>query len=221
MTDEQAARDPHPLPTVLALGEGAVDAAPDAARVVIGVQVAKSGLAAARGEAASRVDAAIAAVKAAGIDAWDIQTSGYRVRPLRDIGPDGHPTTTRGYEVRNAVTVTVRDLDALPAVLDAATAAGANQVQGPEFFLQHPEEATDEARRLAMATARRHAELLAAAEGATLGRVRSIVDRGTHGGIVPRVAYRAMAMADSTPATPIEAGVERITASVEVVWDLV
>jgi uncharacterized protein YggE len=62
--------------------------------------------------------------------------------------------------------------------------------------------------------------LLAAAEGAKLGRVRSIVDRGTHGGITPRVAYRAVAMADSAPATPIEAGVERITASVGVVWEL-
>jgi uncharacterized protein YggE len=220
MTAEEPAPDPRPTPTVLAQGEGAVDVVPDAARVVIGVQVASSGLATARDEAASRAETAIAAVKAVDIPAQDIQTSGYRVHPLRDVDPDGHPTATRGYQVRNAVTVTVRDLDALPAVLDAATAAGANEVHGPEFFLQHPEAATDEARRRAMASARRHAELLAAAEGAKLGRVRSIVDRGTHDGVAPRMAYRAMAIADSAPSTPIEAGVERITANVEVVWEL-
>jgi uncharacterized protein YggE len=142
MTAEEPAPDPRPTPTVLAQGEGAVDVVPDAARVVIGVQVASSGLATARDEAASRAETAIAAVKAVDIPARDIQTSGYRVHPLRDVDPDGHPTATRGYQVRNAVTVTVRDLDALPAVLDAATAAGANEVHGPEFFLQHPEAAT-------------------------------------------------------------------------------
>jgi uncharacterized protein YggE len=221
MNDRDDSREGFPTPTVRAQGEGWVEVAPDAATITVSVQVARPSLPAARDEAASRAAAMIAAAKEAGIPARDIQTGSYRIQPLRDTGPDGNPTVTRGYEVRNAVTVTVRDLDRLPAVLDAATAAGANQVQGPDFFIQHPEEAEDEARRLAMANARRHAETLAATEGATLGPVRSIVDGGSHGPPVPRMAYRAMAVAESAPATPIEAGTERITARVEVVWDLV
>ena len=51
MTAEEPTPDPRPTPTVLAQGEGAVDVVPDAARVVIGVQVASSGLATARDEA--------------------------------------------------------------------------------------------------------------------------------------------------------------------------
>jgi uncharacterized protein YggE len=208
------------MPTVLARGEGFVEVAPDAATITVGVTITKPGLMAARDEAASRAAAIIAAARDAGVPARDLQTSGYRIQLLRDNDPQGNPRVVRGYEVRNTVTITVRELSQLPAVLDAATAAGANQVQGPDFFLQHPEEAEDEARRLAMASARRRAETLAAAAGATLGRVRSIVDGESRGGPVPRMTYRAMAMADAAPATPIEAGTERITANVEVVWEL-
>jgi uncharacterized protein YggE len=70
-----------------------------------------------------------------------------------------------------------------------------------------------------MASARRRADVLVVAAGATLGPVRSIVDGGSGGGPMPRLAYRAVA-ADAGPATPIEAGTERIRANVEVVWEL-
>ena len=79
----------------------------------------------------------------------------------------GKLATIVAYDVRNTVSVVVRDLERLPEVLDAATAAGANQVFGPALFLQHPEAHEDEARRLAMASARRRAEALARAAGAT------------------------------------------------------
>ncbi len=221
MNRERSARENIAIPTVLARGEGWVETTPDAATIGAGVTVTKTSLSAARDEATSRAGAIIAAVKDAGIPARDIQTSGYRVYPLYDTGPERNPTVIRGYDVRNTVTVTVRDLDRLPPVLDAATAAGANQIHGPAFFIQHPEEGEDEARRRAMASARRRAEILAATEGATLGRVRSIVDGEANNGHVSRASYRTMSLAESAPATPIEAGMERITASVEVVWELV
>jgi uncharacterized protein YggE len=221
MDGDDAATPGFATPRVLARGEGSVDVAPDAATITVGVHVAKPNLAAARDEAASRAAAVIAAVKKAGIPAGDISTSGYRVYPITDTGADRNPILTRGYDVRNAVTVNVRDLERLPAVLDEAIAAGANQIDGPTFFIQHPEDAEDEARRLAMASARRRAEVLAATEGAALGRVRSIVDGTPHRGPTPRAAYRAMSVSDSGPATPIEAGTEQITATVEVVWELV
>jgi uncharacterized protein len=112
------------------------------------------------------------------------------------------------------------DLDRLPSVLDAATRADANQVQGPDFFVQHQEDAEDEARRLAMASAPRRADVLATAAGATLGPVRSIVSSGADSGPMPHLAYRVVA-ADADPATPIDACAERVMAEVEVVWGLV
>jgi uncharacterized protein len=221
--DEQgiAPSPSSPAPaTVSTHGDGWVDVVPDAATVRIGVSVTKPNVPEARAEAAQLANAIIGSAKNAGIPPQDIQTTSYRIQVVRDTGPKAKPAIVRGYEVSNTVTVTVRDLDRLPAVLDAAAAAGANQVQGPDFFVQHPETAEDEARRLAMASARRRAEVLAVTEGATLGRVRAIVDGGSRGGIAPRLAFRAAESSASGPATPIEAGTERIFASVEVTWEL-
>jgi uncharacterized protein YggE len=205
--------------TVRVRGEGQVEVAPDAATVTIGVLVSKASLKKAREEAAARAADAIAAVKEAGIPDRDIQTSEYVIQPRRSIDAKAKPTEIAGYDVRNTISVTVRDLERLPELLDAAVAASANQVNGPSFFIQHPEAAEDEASRLAMADARRRAEVLAEAAGATLGRVRSIDEVEEHSGPAPRMMMRAMA-ADSGATTPIEAGTERITARVEVVWEL-
>lgn len=205
-------------PTVRVRGEGFVDIAPDAATMEIGIQVSRANLKKAREEAAGRATAIIAALKDTGIPARDIQTSGFAVYPQRNLETKGKPITILGYDVRNRVKVTVRDLQRLPAALDAAIVASANQVSRPEFFLQHPEAAEDEARKLAMASARRLAEVLAAAEGKRLGSLRQIVD-GESRLPAPRMAFMAKAAAMDT-STPIEPGIERITASVEVVWDL-
>jgi uncharacterized protein YggE len=219
---DQLDASPQPPPTVPATvsthGDGWVAVVPDAATIRIGVTVTKPDLPAARAEAAQLAGAIIASAKKADIPAKDMQTTSYRIQAVYDTRPKAK-AAIRGYEVSNTVTITVRDLNHLPAVLDAAIASGANQVQGPDFFMQRPEVAEDEARRLAMASARRRAEVLAATEGASLGRVRSIAD-GVSRGISPRMAFRAAESLDAGPATPIEAGTERISASVDVTWDL-
>jgi uncharacterized protein YggE len=205
--------------TVRVRGEGMIEVAPEAATISVGVLVSEPNQKKAREEAAARAGAVIAAVKEAGIPDRDIQTSNYSVSPQRNFDSKGKPIAIVGYDVRNTISVTVRDLDQLPATLDAAMAASANQVSGPDFFILHPEAAEDEARRLAMASARRRAEVLAATAGRTLGAVRSIVE-GDSRAPAPRMALMARAAPMDT-ATPVEAGTERIMASVEVTWELV
>lgn len=204
--------------TVTTHGEGSVDVAPDAARLSVGIAASKPSLKKARAEAATQAEAISAALKEGGVPARDMQTSGYTVSPQWSAAAKGKPATIVAYDVRNTLSVVVRDLERLPDILDAATLAGANQISGPHFFIQHPEAAEDEARRLAIASARRRAEALASAAGATLGQVRSVVD-GQLQGPAPRMAYRTAMVAMDSPA-PIEAGTEQITANVEVVWEL-
>mgnify|MGYP002336000355 CR=1 FL=1 len=205
--------------TVRVRGEGVAKAAPDAAKVIVGIVVADSSLQSAREGAAAQAATAIAAAKAAGVPASDLQTSEYRIQPVyRHSQSNDEPPAIAGYEIRNSVAVTVRDLTRLADLLDVVVAAGSNQISGPEFFLQHPDVAEDAARRAAMASARRHAETLASTEGGRLGRVLSIAEGDARHVPTPRVAMRALADA---PPTPIEAGTERISATVEVTWELV
>lgn len=208
--------------TVRARGEGTVEAQPDAARISAGSSISQASLTRAREDAARHASAIIAAAKGAGVPGSDIQTSGYAVYPqYKDSAASkgkGKPAAIVGYDVRNTVSIVVRDLERLAETLDAVVTAGANQVSGPDFFLQRPEVHEEEARRRAMASARRRAEVLADAAGARLGMVRSIVDGDLPAMPAPRM-MRAMAADAATP-TPIEVGTERITASVEVTWDL-
>lgn len=206
----------HPA-TVQAHGEGIVEVAPDAATIVAGVLATASTLERARADTARVATGIIAAAREAGIPDRDIQTSTFTVTPRRDVDKQGNLGSITSYDIRNRVTLPVRDLDHLPSVLDSIVNSGSNDISGPSFFVQHPEQAADDARRMAMAAARRRAEVLAASAGAHLGRVISIVDGNSRQPSPRPLAMAKFAQADQTP---IEAGVERITASVEVTWEL-
>ena len=65
-----------------------------------------------------------AAIKATGIDATDIQTANYNINPTYDYSAGTQRIT--GYSGSTSLTITVKDLSKLNAVIDAATAAGAN-----------------------------------------------------------------------------------------------
>lgn len=199
-------------------GSGEVRVAPTAASVSVGVEVTEASLPAAREAAARQATAVIAAVKGRGVPAADIQTGQFSVAVLRDHDKKGDPTRVKGYQVRNSVDIVVRDLNLLGGVLDDALGSGANEVSGPNFFVEQPEQHEDAARAAAVRDARRKAETLAAAAGARLGQVL-ILDEGMVRRPAPRMMAAKMAMADA--GTPIEAGTESISVSVRGTWELV
>src|SRR3546814_18181343 len=89
--------------------------------------------------------AVIAALKAQGIADRDLQTSNFAIHPqYRHSEPkDGvvEPPTVVGYEVTNTLTVKVRDLPKLGAILDRSVKLGVNQ-GGPIIFTNdNPDEA--------------------------------------------------------------------------------
>lgn len=199
-------------------GRGVVTAAPDAARISVGVDVVLADLSAARAEAARQANAIISAATDHGIAREDLRTTRYAVRVERDYSePDRMPRIT-GYGVSNQVTVIVRDLDRIGGVLDRVVAAGANAVSGPDFFIERPEALEDEARRLAIADARRKAGVLATAAGASLGEVQAI-EEGVASRPMPRVMMAKMAAAPMME-TPIETGTEEIAVEVRVRWGI-
>ncbi len=197
--------------TVTVSASGVALAAPDIARIRLGVAsdaaTAKDALA--RNTAA--MTKIVAGLKTREIDPKDIQTSAFTIEPIYD----GKPPAVSGYRVRNAVEVTARDLDRLGETLDALVALGVNQVDSLSFEASRAETLRDEARKDAMANARRRAELLAAAGGATVGEALSISE-DTGGEPQGRGVYtRALAKP-----VPIERGTEQLEARVTVTWAL-
>lgn len=211
-------RAPAP-PTMLTVSASAeVARAPDTLRLTAGVVTTAATAAEAMAANAARMNAVLAALKAAGIAEKDVQTTGLGVSPQYRYVPDQPPQLT-GYQARNAVSIRTQRLGEAGRLVDAAVKAGANEVQGPDFTLANPDAALDEARAAAVARARARAELYARAAGLKVKRIASIAEGGAEApGPVARPMLR-MAAADAAP-TPVQPGELALQAQVTISFEL-
>lgn len=195
-------------------GTGEVARAPDMAiiRVGVGSEAADAATALdATSQAMTRMQDRLSKV---GVEPRDVQTSELSLSPVYEQRPDNNPRIV-GFQATNAVTVRVRDISITGAVLGALVGDGANRIDGVTFALQEPRAVMDEARRLAVADARRKAELLARAAGVTLGPVRDIREVGGGGQPRPMMMSR---MASEAMDVPMAEGELGLSASVSVVF---
>jgi uncharacterized protein YggE len=201
------------------LGSGIVLAQPNTARVTLGSEVFDASLSNAQAEAARRMDAVIAKLKAAGIADTDIRTVSYNINPQYDQR-DANQAVLRGYQVQNLIEVKSTNVGGLGALLDDAVSAGATRVFGIRFEASNMEELKNQARAQAMANARSKADQMARDAGVTLGRPISI-EESDPGGVTPvRAAAPAAALAVQAPTTPIQGGELQVQTNVRVVWSI-
>lgn len=174
--------------TITVTGTGKGTAEPDIARITFTVQETASTVAAAQDSATKRMDAALAAVAALGVDNDDFKTVAYNVypqyadqRPCFEVGicPVGSPRIT-GYQVAQSVEVTVRDTAKAGDVLAALGDTGVQNVSGPDFRVDEDSELANEARSLAIEDARRQARQLARELDVRLGDVVSFYEEGNY-----------------------------------------
>jgi uncharacterized protein YggE len=174
--------------------EGQSRRTPDIALFNAGVVTQAATATEALADNSRRMDRVIAALKRAGIAERDIQTSAISLQPrysdperdaqmlARSTGRPYVPPTEAakiiGYEARNTVQVRVRKLGEMGKIIDTLISEGANQVDGPNFTLDEPREALDEARREAVAVGRQRAELYAQATGMRVARLLSVSEGG-------------------------------------------
>ncbi len=137
----------------------------------VGVTISKPSVKAAREAAAKAMTSIIDAVKALGVDEKDIKTVGLNLYPQYN---NSTPARVVGYTLSEQVQVTVRDLDKVGDVADAAMANGATDANGIWFDLADPAKAMDDARAAAVQAAKTSATAMAKAAGVNLGTVISI-----------------------------------------------
>jgi hypothetical protein len=215
---EQSAAPVTTLPrTITVLGEGTVATQPDVAQIQVGVEVKGDNAQEASADAAGTMDAILAALKKAGVATKDIQTTGFNIWVEQRMGPDGATTDEVIYHVGNSVSVTVRDLDTVGDVLDAAIAVGANSVFGVTFSVDDPDPVMAEARSLATADALARAEELAGLHGVALGEVVSISEV-LDGMAGPMMESVNASMGLGGGAGPISPGELEMTARLQVVY---
>ncbi|ODT83030.1 MAG: hypothetical protein ABS76_05785 [Pelagibacterium sp. SCN 64-44] len=211
--------------TITIEGRGEVLAAPDMAQINSGVTTQGASAREALDANTAAMSELIAALKAAGIEARDIQTSGFSVNPNyvysdeRDENGYSLPPRINGYQVSNTVTVTVRKLDALGTILDKSVTIGANTVNGVSFSVADPSDLYNQARKAAFADARAKAELYADAANVTLDEIISISETQGYNSPQPYPMYARADMAVAQ-AVPVEAGEMAFAINVSVQWEL-
>ncbi len=206
-------------------GIGEVTAAPDTAFVTSGVTSQGATAREALDANTAAMNELLATLKAAGIEARDIQTSGFSVNPnyvysdARDANGYTLPPKIDGYQVYNTVNVRVRDLATLGAVLDKAVTVGANTINGISFTVADPTTLLDEARKAAFADARKKAELYAGLAGEDLGEIKMISESQGYSQPEPYMMRAMSADAASAP-VPVAGGELSFSISVQVSWEL-
>jgi uncharacterized protein len=203
------------LPAAISVtGEAHISVPPDLAQIEAGVTTeAKTAR-----EASDANNAAMAkvllALKSAGVDEKDYRTSRLSLQPQNSIAKPGTPSAIIGYRASNRVTIRLRDTTKVAPVIDTLVTAGANDLGGITFMVSDASKLLDDARKQAIADARRKAEIYAKAAGVTLGAPLSISEEGT-----PQPVFRAKVAAPMAAASiPIAQGEETLSVSVAVTW---
>ena len=192
---------------------------PDVATISAGVVTQAADANAAMRANAVQMDKVMAAIKAAGIAERDIQTSGINLNPQYKYVENQEPTIT-GYQANNTVNLKVRDIGKLGKVLDALVARGANQVNGPSFEIDQPEEAYDEARRGALEKAQARAAMYAKTLGVRVRRIVSISEGAGFQPPRPMPMMAAMARGKAEMDTAVSPGETTLSANLDVVFEL-
>ena len=215
-TPAAATDQPH---TISVTGAGAAYGAPDIATASIGVQTRDADAVKATGANTTKMTAIITALKAQGIQEKDIQTTNFSVSAQQDVDANGQPKGTLTFNVDNTVSITIRDLTKVGAVLSASVDAGANTIYGVSYSVADQAALEAQARDKAMADAKARAAQLAKDAGTTLDGPMTISE-SINSGPVPYYAARAPMAEQASAPVPVQAGQISVQIQVSVTYQM-
>ena len=199
---------------------GEVTRVPDVAIISAGVVSRSATATAALQDTANRMTKVLAALKRAGVEDRDVQTSSVNLNAEYRYPQDQAPQLV-GYTASNTVTVRFRDIRNSGKIVDALVGQGANQINGPNFVVDKPEAALDEARAKAIAVGRARADLYARSLGMRVLRVVSVNESGGYYAPPPPPPPAPMMMArGERDSTSIQPGEQKLQVNVGMTFEL-
>ena len=159
------------LTRITVIGDSQTKIAPDTAVITFSVITQGTQAVSAQQENARKSEAVKTSVEVVTQNTkTEIKTNSYNVSPEQDYYSSKLPKII-GYEVKNTVTVSLSDLNQVGAVIDAATKAGANSVEGISFIVSETSPAQGDALSLATKQAMAKAESIAKSLNGKIVRV--------------------------------------------------
>lgn len=160
-------------------GTAVVYGKPDYAQIELGVSKLSAKVMESKAACDQAMQRVQDAIRKSGVAQEDIQTASYQIFPVQAAGK---PNAPRQWKVAHHITVKVRKVSSVAAVLDAAVANGATDVSQVEFGIEKILDLRTKARAEAARVAHQKAEELARLNNVTLGTVASINDTSYEGG---------------------------------------
>lgn len=201
----------HTSRVMTVTGNGQVKATPTSAQLHIEVQTQGNNVQVPQQENAIIMNQVIQSLVTLGIPREQIQTTSYTITPLYQF-EDGKQIF-KGYEVINAVTVNVTNIDDLGLIIDTAIENGANRIANIQFNIDHIDAYYQQALRVALQNAQLKAKTIAETMHLPLQLLPiEIVEEQVNTPIL----YRSMV--DASGNTPIEQGQVAIQATVRVTY---
>jgi uncharacterized protein YggE len=195
-----------------------VEAEPDIVTVSAGVSTqARTAVEAMRLNAAEMTKV-IDRIKALGIAERDIQTTGISLGAMYDYNQQTQRQVFRGYQASNRVSVKLRRIERTGEVLDALVAAGATDLNGPDWSIDDDTAARAQARRQAMETAR--AQALEYARGAGYTDIRLLEVSETIASQPPMPFMRRVVAEAAAQSTPVQPGMVQTGVTVRVTYEM-
>jgi uncharacterized protein YggE len=195
--------EPPLAKTITVSGTASIEVKPDHATINIGVDTSDKVTVKAVAANSVLMAKVVEAVKAQGIAEKAMQTSRFSIEAQHPTLKEGYGfdyTVTLGYAVSNMLTIEIDDVGKVPLIIDAAVKAGANTSNSVAFEAKNRQALDDKALADAIRDARHNAEIMAAAEGAKVGKAISIRNSfnpmDIYGGM-PAMASRAQLAAPS------------------------
>ena len=204
--------------TISVQGEASIQSPPDQLTLQIAVVTEHRKSEVAASENAKTTDAVITSLKKIAGKQGRLRTIGYTLSPdYKYTKASGR--FLAGYRAQNTVELKTGKLDLAGQFIDAASEAGANQIQRLEFGLADDLPLRKQALALAAKEAREKAESIANALNQEIVAVQSVNE--SSGGIQPiRHSMRAMAADAEKVATPIESGTLDVRGRVQVLFTI-
>jgi uncharacterized protein YggE len=213
-------------PTLTVSATGSLDVFPDTAFVTVGMETAGKTLAETQRQNSAVMQKVMQRFQELKIDKERIQTSSfivapqYKPQPPRRSDTPPSPPEIIGYTVSNTVTVEVRDLEKVTAVIEGASAAGANHFQGLQWTLRDEQQARLRALKIAAAKAREKAMALSETLNVKLVRLMT-VNEGGH--VIRPLSYAARSMMEMKVTggePPISSGEMKVEATVTLIYEI-
>jgi uncharacterized protein len=240
VTLKYSSKDSVSQKTITVSGHGEIKAKPDIATISFTVRKENKDGAKAQEEAGMQMKQIMTKLDAL-VKKEDMQTS-YAISPQYDwvtkaCNPNvdcisGGKQTLRGYEVVHNITLIARELDKVSKIISLLGQEKVENLSGPNFSIENPQEITAKAREIAIEKARKDAKKLAQNLGTKLGKIISYSD-SNGGNPMPfmganmqmkSLEMNDMAVSASSPISnqvvQLPIGNETVTSDVTIVFEL-